>query len=89
MAMGKPVISSEVGGTPEQIEHGVTGFLYKSGDIENLAKYLKVLSDPALRTKMGERARQAACDRFSLGSMLWEYTRILSETVTMDAGHPR
>jgi len=89
MAMGKPVISSEVGGTPEQIEHGVTGLLYKSGAIENLAKYLKVLSDPALRTKMGERARQAACDRFSLGSMLWEYTRILYETVTMDAGNPR
>ncbi len=89
MAMGKPVISSEVGGTPEQIEHGVNGFLYKSGDIENLAKYLKVLSDPAIRTKMGERARRAACDRFSLGSMIREYTRILSETVTMDIGHPR
>jgi glycosyltransferase involved in cell wall biosynthesis len=78
-----------VGGTPEQIEHGVTGFLYKSGDIENLAKYLKVLSDPALRTKMGERARQAACDRFSLVRMIGEYTRILSETVIMDTGHPR
>jgi glycosyltransferase involved in cell wall biosynthesis len=89
MAMGKPVISSEVGGTPEQIEHGVTGFLYKSGDIENLAKYLKVLSDPELRTKMGARARQAACDRFSLGRMIGEYTSILSETVTIDAGVPR
>ncbi len=89
MAMGKPVISSAVGGTPEQIEHGVTGFLYKSGDIEDLAKYLTALSDPALRTRMGERARQSACDRFSLGRMIGEYTSILSETVTMDTGHPR
>jgi glycosyltransferase involved in cell wall biosynthesis len=89
MAMGKPVISSEVGGTPEQIEHGVTGFLYRSGDIDNLAKYLKVLSDPALRSSMGGRARQSACDRFSLGRMIGEYTSILSETVTMDTGLPR
>ncbi len=89
MAMGRPVVSSEVGGTPEQIQHGVNGFLYKSGDIRNLAKYLEILADPVLRATMGEMARQVACDRFSLERMIGEYTRILSETVTTDAGLPQ
>jgi glycosyltransferase involved in cell wall biosynthesis len=80
MAMGKPVISSEVGGTPEQIEHGQTGFLYKPGNTEQLAKYLEIMSDPALRTRMGERARHAACDMFSLRKMILEYDRTIAQT---------
>jgi glycosyltransferase involved in cell wall biosynthesis len=83
MAMGKPVVSSEVGGTPEQIEHGVTGFLYRLGDVEQIVSYLKILSDPVRRAQMGDRAKQTARDRFSFEKMVSEYNQVL-ETLVPD-----
>jgi len=49
MACGKPVISYNVGGTPEIIEDGVMGYLVRRGDKEMLAKkLLTCLSQPNL-----------------------------------------
>ena len=77
--MGKPIVSSEVGGTREQVEHGVTGFLYKPGDVEQLVSYLKILSDPVRGAAMGQRARQEARDRFALEKMVSEYNQVLNK----------
>jgi glycosyltransferase involved in cell wall biosynthesis len=40
-AFGKPVIGSEIGGIPEILEHGKTGFLFQQGNRENLIEVLK------------------------------------------------
>ena len=78
--MGKPVISSRVTGTSEQIRHGETGFLYEPGNIGELAKFLRILSFPDHAAMMGKRARQVVCESFLLERMIEEYTGVLAET---------
>jgi glycosyltransferase involved in cell wall biosynthesis len=61
MRMGRPVVATAVGGTPEAVEHGVTGFLVPRQDPEALAKAtVELLLDPALRARMGAAAAERA-----------------------------
>src|SRR5262249_34186459 len=53
MALGKPLVLSDVGGASEQILDGQTGVLFKPGDIDSLATQLTKLATPALRAQMG------------------------------------
>ena len=65
MACGKPVVATRIGGVPEVVEEGATGFLVSPGDSAALAEtLLRLLRDPALRTRMGEAGRQRAEQRF-------------------------
>lgn len=65
MASWKPVIGTRVGGIPELIDDGETGFLVERGDIPSMAgKILQLLSDPVLRASMGSKGRQAAEAKF-------------------------
>lgn len=71
MAMGVPVISTEVGGASEAIEDGVSGALVPAGDVEALADWVTdVLSDDALRTRMGASARETVVEKFRQESMI-------------------
>lgn len=45
MAMGKPVISYDVGGTPEAIEHSVSGFLVPRGDASGMVSIINDLNN--------------------------------------------
>jgi glycosyltransferase involved in cell wall biosynthesis len=55
MGMKLPVVATNIGGTPEQIENGVTGYLVKPGDAQELAAALiRLQDDPALAKTMGE-----------------------------------
>lgn len=65
MAAGVPVVGAAVGGLPELIENGRTGFLVNPHDIQGLADALvAVLSDAELAAAMSERAREIAEGRF-------------------------
>ncbi len=67
MAMGKPVVASQVGGIPELIEHGVSGLLTPPGHAEALAHALDALAlSPSLRRALGEQARRRVVERFPL-----------------------
>ncbi len=62
-----PTVSTEVGGVPYLIDHGVTGLLFQPGDVTALAGHLSALgNDPELRRNMGTRLRRKAEDVFSL-----------------------
>jgi len=66
MACAVPVIGSEAGGIAEAVEHGGTGFLVPQADPRAIAGAAgRLLSDPALRNRMGHAARAAATARFS------------------------
>jgi glycosyltransferase involved in cell wall biosynthesis len=53
MACGTPVIATAVGGIPEQIEHGRTGFLVEPGDAPGLASHItRLLTDDCLRSRL-------------------------------------
>ncbi len=66
MAAGKPVVATRVGGIPEMVGDGETGFLVESGDESTLAsRMLTLLEDQELCLRMGRRAHEAARDRFA------------------------
>ena len=67
MAAGKPVVGSDVGGLPEQICDGVTGYLVPPRDTAALARrVIELLRDPGLRSRMGDAGRTRVSERFSL-----------------------
>lgn len=67
MCLRKPVVSTRVGGIPEMVDHGVSGFLARSGDVESLARHVdRLLGDHALRRSMGARARETIDTRFDV-----------------------
>lgn len=65
MACGVPVVGSRVGGIPEVVEDGKSGFLFPVGDVEAMAEgALKILQNPSLHEEMSRAAAQQARDRF-------------------------
>jgi glycosyltransferase involved in cell wall biosynthesis len=66
MMSGTPVVASRLGGLPEIVEHGRTGFLVEPGSrVELGARLAEILGDPALAARLGRQAREQALERFS------------------------
>lgn len=77
MQAGLPVVCSAVGGNPEAITHGETGFLYSCGDVGELAMRLSELAaDSGLRAELGENARSVARQKFSMETMVRRHQEI-------------
>jgi len=77
MATGLPVIATRVGGNPELVEQDITGHLYASNNIDELADAIfRYISKPHLRAKNGARGRGFVEEKFSLNSMIDRYTAI-------------
>ena len=82
MALGKPVIGARIGGIPELIEHGQTGWLFDSGSVEQLAERLSQLHscDAARLATVGAQARKRVQEQFSVErysqAMLALYARL-------------
>lgn len=67
MASGIPVIASQVAGVGELVETGVSGFTIPAGDLDTLeARLDTLLSDPALRARMGAAGRAKVEAEFDL-----------------------
>jgi len=67
MACGRPVIATRVGGIPEIIEDGVTGYLVERRDTRAMAeRILELARDPELRRRMGEAGRKVCRAKFDL-----------------------
>jgi glycosyltransferase involved in cell wall biosynthesis len=67
MSLGKPVVASDVSCLRELIRDGETGLLATSGDVVSLARRTHALVlDPALRTRLGQTAREEVRRRFAL-----------------------
>jgi L-malate glycosyltransferase len=67
MSSGKPMVATRVGGIPELVEDGKTGFVVDRGDAQAIAdRILKLIGDPELRDRMGRAGRQAAEAKFDL-----------------------
>lgn len=82
MAARRPVVSTAVGGLPEIIEHGVTGFLSPARDVISLSDSLvSLFRDRQLRERMVELASRRAVEKFSLGSMLDRYRDVYRQVI--------
>ncbi|MCS7028385.1 MAG: N-acetyl-alpha-D-glucosaminyl L-malate synthase BshA [Bacteroidia bacterium] len=61
MACGVPVVATRIGGIPELVQHGETGYLIQEHDIEQLAqRSLEILQNPALHQAFSKNAYQRA-----------------------------
>jgi glycosyltransferase involved in cell wall biosynthesis len=86
MAAGLPVVATAVGGTPEVVVDGVTGFLVPPRDPEALADaILCLLRDPELRKRMGTVGRARVTEHFSVEQMVGK-TEALYEQLLKEKG---
>ena len=67
-------IATRVGGIPELIEHGVSGYLADVGDVETMARYsVELLSDESGLRKMAKACRGVAQSRFCSSKIVPQY----------------
>ena len=91
MAAGKPVVSTNVGGVPEMIIDGETGYIVPVGDVQAIAdRVTALLEHPDRAAAFGRRGRQIIENRFSCEAQLMAletlYARLLSRD--WDATNP-
>ncbi|MGA9040496.1 MAG: N-acetyl-alpha-D-glucosaminyl L-malate synthase BshA [Terriglobales bacterium] len=67
-------IATNVGGIPEVIEHGKSGYLADVGDVDTMARYaIDLLSDESALAKMGQACRGVAQARFCTTKIIPQY----------------
>lgn len=80
MAAGLPVVATEIGGVPELIEDGRSGYLATCGDVKQLASRCEeLIRDDVVRKRMGQRAREQVAARYSTTNMTREFEKVLEE----------
>ena len=70
MARGKPVVATRVGGLPEVVKDGQTGFLVDFEENKIAEAISALLSNKELRDSMGNKGRQAVAEQFTLNHMV-------------------
>lgn len=81
MAMARPVVATAVGGVPEAVTDGVTGYLVPPGDSSALARAIAaILADPAKAGVMGRAARERVERDFKVEPMVHK-TELMYETL--------
>jgi glycosyltransferase involved in cell wall biosynthesis len=87
MHAGLPVVASDVGSVAEAVSDGETGYVIGAGDDAMLLDRLTMLlSDPALRACLGNRARVIAHERFTDTAMAARYEAVYEAMLTPRAG---
>jgi glycosyltransferase involved in cell wall biosynthesis len=82
MAMGKVVIGSDIGGIPEWLEHGKTGFLVEPRNSDELAeKIIRILSDKELARKLAKNARQKVEKEFNMKNHIEKIEKIYQSLI--------
>jgi N-acetyl-alpha-D-glucosaminyl L-malate synthase BshA len=81
MASAVPVIASGVGGIPEVVEDGVTGYLASVGDVDTMAeRALRILENPAEQARMKAAAVARAQD-FTADKIVPRYESLYQEVL--------
>jgi glycosyltransferase involved in cell wall biosynthesis len=79
MALGRPVVHTDVGGAAEMIVPGRNGFLFPVDDTKAFVDKLVILADRAVSRRMGQEARATVEARFSEKAMVDRYEQTLLE----------
>ncbi|MFZ2148444.1 MAG: glycosyltransferase [Sedimentisphaerales bacterium] len=79
---GKPVVASNVGGLPSQIEDGKGGFLLEPKDTEGFAdRIVHILKNPDDAKKLGENARETVRQKFLITRLLSDHLDMLNSII--------
>ena len=92
MAMGLPIVTTDVPGCRETVTNGENGFLIPARNSEALVEALKrLIENPAIRTAMGQRSREIVESRFSNCVILRQYLNLYQELLAIheNSNHPR
>ena len=82
MALGVPVIGTDIAGIPEEIEDGVTGIVVPPKDAEALGQAIsKMLSDSEGRMRMGRAAQERFRKLFTLNKMIDSYLTLYDKGI--------
>jgi N-acetyl-alpha-D-glucosaminyl L-malate synthase BshA len=82
MACEVPVIASRVGGLPELIDDGRTGFLCDMDDVDAMAeRAIRVIRDPALGRQIGSAAAASVADRFCTDRVVPMYEALYQRVI--------
>ena len=87
MAVGLPVVTTDVAGTSELVLNGQTGYVVPQGDVEGMAHAMvSLVADKQLRQRMGQAGRERIEREFSFTHRLRRieelYARILGLPLT-------
>ena len=83
MSCEVPVIGTNVGGLPELVKHGETGYITEVGDVEKMAFHaVNVLTNVELQKKLGQQARQRVLDNFAQESVVPQYEAYYEEVLS-------
>lgn len=84
MALGKPVIASNLGGNSELVVHGTTGYLVSDDSPETLSSViLEILCDAEKAQGMGDAGRKVIHDKFGLERMIDEYESLYFKVLSL------
>ena len=82
MACEVPVVASRVGGLPELVEHGLTGFLHDPEDLDGMSRSaLTLLTDEAFHRRAAEAARRVARERYCDSKIVPVYEAFYEEVL--------
>lgn len=74
MSCGLPVVSSSVGGLPELVQHGETGYISEIGDVDRMSRYvIDLLSDRRKYERFSTSARERTVKNFSADDIVPRY----------------
>ncbi|MBK8465500.1 MAG: N-acetyl-alpha-D-glucosaminyl L-malate synthase BshA [Chloracidobacterium sp.] len=77
-----PVIATRIGGIPEVVNDGESGFLSDVGDVEKMTKdTIHLLKDEELRRSFGEKGRELAVQRYSTSKIIPQYIAFYEKIV--------
>jgi len=84
MAAGLPVVATRVGGVPDLIRHGQSGFLADVGDVVGMAKMVgQLLAEPDLARELGRRGRDIVLERCDIERVWRQYAHVLHDAATL------
>ncbi len=82
MALGKPVIANDSGGTNEIVEHGVNGFLITNETVEEIAGLINcLLKNNEKRLKLGMSGKKLIHESFIIEKMGREFENVYEELI--------
>ena len=87
MALGTPVVSTDVGGIPDVVTDGETGLLVPSGDAPALARAIElVLGNRGLADDLAAAGRRFAAEHCSVAAMTGSYLELYTEEIARRVG---
>jgi glycosyltransferase involved in cell wall biosynthesis len=82
MACGVATVTTNVGGIPELVTHGVNGFMEPVGDIAaQAARAVELLTDDALHARIAAAGRERAMEQFSTDRIIPQYERYYEDVM--------